>query len=351
MAIDYNDTRTMLGAIEKAHKPTTLLIDTFFPTSISFPTDIVEMEYRKGGRKMAPFVVAGGKGVNMARTGSEIKTYRPPMMKPKRVITAQDIARRGFGENVYSQRTPADRAAELRALDLVELIDSCTRRQEYMAAQLLINGSYECKGFADDGNLTIVETVTFPEFDNKVTLSGTDTWDNGSAQIYDNIGDISQKIRRNAGITPTVALMSQNLVNYLINNEQLYKYLMVPNRDAAVLMTLQPKLVRPEVMRVGFIQSLNMELYAYDGVYMNDNGVLEQYIPDNHIIIGAPGRGKRLFGAVTQIDDTNQHTTYEGEYIPKYTVDKDADTSALTISSRCVVVPEFLDDWGVIKVK
>ena len=92
-------------------------------------------------------------------------------------------------------------------------------------------------------------------------------------------------------------------------------------------------------------------MYAYDGVFLNDSGVLEQYIPDNHIIIGAPGRGKRLFGAVTQIDDNNQHATYEGEYIPKYTVDKDGDTSAVTVSSRCVVVPEFLDDWGVIKVK
>lgn len=350
--IDINDTRTLLDVVERSYKPTTTLVDTFFPNVQTFLTNTVDIEYRKNGRKMAPFVVPGSKGVNMAREGSRIRTYKPPMMRPKRVITVDDAQRRGFGEDVYSKRTPAERAQEIRARDMAELIDMIARREEWMAAQLLINGKYDCKGYADDGKTVVVDTVSFDEFDGKVTLSGTDTWDNASAKIYSNIGDVSQKIRREAGLVPTVAVCASNVVNYLLNNEELYKYLLVPSRDNLALMSIQPRLERPELLRVGFIQALNMEIYAYDGVYEDDEtGELMPYIPDDHIIIGVPGRGKRLYGAVTQIESDGTLQTYEGAYVPKVTVDKESDTSALIMSSRCVITPEFLDDWGVIKVK
>ena len=143
MPINIDDTRTLLQAIERTNPPTTTLIDTFFPAVKTFLTNTVDMEYRKGGRRMAPFVVPGSKGVNMSRNGSQIRSYKVPLMRPKRTIEASDIERRGFGEDIYSTRTPAERAQELRAYDMAELVDACVRRQEWMAAQLLINGEYE----------------------------------------------------------------------------------------------------------------------------------------------------------------------------------------------------------------
>lgn len=351
MGFNIDETRTLMQSLERTHKPTTTLIDTFFPVAKTFLTTTVDMEYRKGGRKMAPFVVPGGKGVNDARNGSQMRVYKAPLMRPKRVIEASDIERRGFGEDIYSQRTPEERAQELRAHDMAELIDACTRRQEWMAAQLLINGSYNCQGFADDGVTPVDNLIEFPDFDNKVTFSGSDAWDNASAKIYDNMGDASQKIRRNAGMVPTVAICSHNVTSYLLNNEQILKYLMVPSRDNLALMSIQPRLTRPELIRVGYIQALNLEIYSYDGVYEDDAGELQQFVPNDHMIIGVPGRGKRLFGAVTQLENDNQFHTYEGEYIPKITGSVESDTTSLAISSRCVVCPEFLDDWATLKVK
>lgn len=350
--INIDDTRTLLAVVERAYKPTTVLVQTFFPTVKTFLTEYVDMEYRKGGRKMAPFVVPGSKGVNMVRSGSKIRTYKPPIMKPKRTIEVNDVMRRGFGEDIYSTRTPAERAQEMRAQDMAELIDMNTRRQEWMGAQLLINGGFECRGYADDGKTVVVDTVTFDEFTNKITLSGNDVWSNASAKIYDNLGDVSQTIRRASGMIPTVAICSNDVVKDIINNEQLYKYMLVPSRDNLALLSLQPKLERPELLRVGYIQALNLEIYAYDGIYEDDEtGDIAPYIPEGHIIIGVPGRGKRLFGAVTQMEADRQLHTYEGEHIPKLTVDIESDTSSLAMSSRCVLCPEFLDDWAVIKVK
>lgn len=63
------------------------------------------------------------------------------------MIEASDMMRRGFGENVYSQRSPEERTQELRARDMADLIDSCVRREEWMAAQVLLNGSCQIEGF------------------------------------------------------------------------------------------------------------------------------------------------------------------------------------------------------------
>ena len=350
--INLDDTRTLLGVVERSFKPTTTLIDTFFPEEKTFITEYVEMEYRKGARRMAPFVVPGTKGVNLARTGTNVRTYKAPLMKPKRVTEASDIMRRGFGETVYSQRTPAERAQEMRARDMAELIESCVRRQEWMAAQVLINGSCQIKGFADDGKTEIVDTISF-DFDNKITISGsTNTWDAvATADPFSDISDASKTIRRNAGLNPTVAICSMNVVDYLINNQKLLNYMMVPNRDNLALLSIQPRLVRPDLMRVGYISALSLDVYAYDGGYEDEDGTFTPYIPDDHMIIGVPGRGKRLFGAVTQLEPDGEYHTFEGAYVPKVTLDLESDTSSLAMSSRCVVCPEFMDDWAVLKVK
>lgn len=352
MSINLDDTRTLLGVVERSFKPTTALVDTFFPEVRTFVTETVEMEYRKGTRKLAPFVVPGTKGVNVSRGGSQLRTYKAPLMKPKRVIEASDIMRRGFGETVYSQRTPAERAQELRARDMAELVDTIARSEEWMASQVLINGSCQIKGYADDGKTELIDTITFDGFDNKITISGTNTWDNtDTANPYDDMGDLSQTIRRNAGVIPTVAICSANVADYLINNQKLLNYMLVPSRDNLALMSIQPRLVRPEFMRVGYISALNLDIYAYDGGYEDESGKFTPYIPDNHMIIGVPGRGKRLYGAVTQLEADRQYHTYEGQYIPKVTVDLESDTSSLAMSCRCVVCPEWMDDWGVLKVK
>lgn len=351
MTIDINNTRTLLEVVQRSHKPTTTLVDTFFPHIRTFVSEYVEVEYKSGGRAMAPFVVPGGKGAIMGREGSNIRTYKAPLMKPRRLIEASDVERRGFGETVYSTKSPEARAQELRAQDLADLIDMCARRQEWMAAQLLINGGYDIEGYADDGKTIKKDTIAFQGFAGKTTLSGSDAWDNAAAKIYDHIEAASQTIRRNAGMIPGVAICSSNVVKYLLNNKQLLDILMVPNRDNMALMSLQPKLVRPEVLRVGYIQSLNLEIYSYDGGYLDDQGNFKTYVPDDHFIMGIAGRGKRLFGAVTQVENDGTWKTYEGEYIPKSTVNVENDVTTLAVSSRCVLAPEFLDDWMVYKVK
>ena len=348
MAFDINDTRTLLGVVERAFTPNPVLVNTFFPNAVTFPTTVVDVDYKKGGRQLAPFVVPGSKGVNMGRDGFTTKSYKPPMMRPRRNLSADDLAKRMAGESVVSTRTPAERAQEYRARDMVDLMDMCVRREEYMAAQLLINGTYDVEGYADDGVKKLIDTISF-NFTQKTTMSGSDVWTNVNADAYGQIETASMAIRKNAGVVPTVMFMSNATAKNLLANKSVYDKLLVPSRDNLALMSIKPVVESPEVVRFGRLEAMNLDMFTYDGIYVSDAGVATAFLLDGYVIIGVPGKGRRLYGAVTQMEK-GEFNTYEGRYVPKVTFDEEADTSAVIMSSRCIVVPENIDDWYVLKV-
>jgi hypothetical protein len=117
------------------------------------------------------------------------------------------------------------------------------------------------------------------------------------------------------------------------------------------LLSISPRILSPQVVRVGIIESLNQEIYAYNGVYLDDDGVVKKYIPDDYFITGIPGRGKQLFGAITQMDSDEVMRTYQGCNVPKVWAEVGKDTKQIRMACACVPIPEFVDDWYTLKVK
>lgn len=349
MAVDLNQTRTLLEAIERSYRPTTLLLSTFFPNIRTFVTEEVDIEYRKGNRAMAPFVAPASSGVNVARVGTTMKSYKPPKMMPKRVITVENLNKRGFGEELYSSRTAAQREAELRAIDMAELADMNTRRGEWMAAQLLISGAFTAKGYSDDGVTYVEDTFTL-DWTQKDTLTDNDTWDNASADIYGDMSFMSRTVSAAAGMVPTVGICSFATSDYLLKNTSIQNYLLRPKENLS-LMSIAPRIQSPEVIRVGIVESLNLEIYAYNGLYLDDDGQVKQYIPDNYFIMGVPGRGRQLYGAITQMDSDKVFRTYEGRNVPKVWSEEGKDVRQIRVASAMVPLPETVDDWYTLKVK
>lgn len=128
--INLYDTRTMMAAIERMMPARTFLRDTFFAEPETFLTTKIDVDFKKGKRKMAPFVAPRVGGVVLDRQGYSTKTYAVPKIAPERVITVDDISQRNMGEAVYSTKTPEQREAELRGKDLSELSEAIARREE-----------------------------------------------------------------------------------------------------------------------------------------------------------------------------------------------------------------------------
>lgn len=347
MAIDLNDTRTMLAPLERSFPPTTLLRDTFFPNIQTFPTETVDIDYRKSGRQLSPFIAGDSSGVNVKRSGYDTKNYKAPIMMPKRPITRDTIAHRAFGETLYSTRTPAQRAMEVRIRDLAEFREMNTRTIEWMCAQIMINGAVEIKGYADDGETYLVDSITFSDWNQKETLTGAATWDNAGSDIYGDLKFMHQTIAENSGMNPGVAVFPNNVEGYILNNTAMQKYLDIRNLFVA---NIQPRIVAPGVRYLGTITALDLQLWVYNGIYQDRDGARQQYIPDDHVIMGVTGRGSQLFGAITQLEN-KQWVTYEGRDVPKIWTEEGKDVEMIRLASRCVPKPEFVDDWYTLKVK
>lgn len=190
----FKDTYTLMQAMDRMKQPSSFLVDTFFP--VVPPTAVtskIAVEYRKGARKLAPFVIPGTNGVNTSRTGSKIDLYEPPMMGPRRVLSAEELMVRQFGEDVYSTRTPEQRANDILAKDLVELQNMVINRKNKMAADILLTGQCEIEGYAADGQVAKTDTIKFEDWTQK--LEPTTKWDQANADIYGDLAEMSNSIQ------------------------------------------------------------------------------------------------------------------------------------------------------------
>ena len=272
MPIDFNNTYNLVQAMERAKQPASFLLDTFFPI---MPTPSVQshimVEYRKGGRKLAPFIVPGGRGVNTEREGSQVDIYQPPVMAARRVVTPYDIENRSFGENIYSTMSAAQRATALQAHDLNDLQNMIVNRKNKMAADILTTGKTVIKGYADDGKQVVTDTVAF-DWTQEAKVSKS--WADSTADIFADIVNASEMIQESAGMVPTVMICGKNVARYFLNNEKIMKWLAVPNNQNLSMMAIQPRITSPQVTRIGMIQMLNLEVYSYAETYKDDDGMV-----------------------------------------------------------------------------
>ena len=136
MPFNFYDTHTLLMAVQQLTPAATFLRDRYFPTNDAsdiFATDDVLVEFRDGSKKLAPFVAPRKGGVTVLRAGYNMERYTPPFVAPRRVLTLDELRKRGFGEALYSQLTPEQRQQTLILRDADELGELITNREEAMA--------------------------------------------------------------------------------------------------------------------------------------------------------------------------------------------------------------------------
>lgn len=341
------DTVTLLQAVEQMKDPATYLVDTFFPQKLPTAfTDYVAVEYRKGKRLLAPYIVKGSKGVNIARDSAQAKFYTAPLMGPRRVLSIQDVESRMFGETpIYSTISPEERAARLQAQDLVDLKKMLANRKNKMAADILQTGETLIKGYADDGQTFTQDTI---KFDWTGNLPITVSWDNPAADIYSDIQTAVETIAENTGEYPTLMLCGKNVERYLIKNDEIKNWLMIPNRQNLTMASFAPRYDSINSRYIGQISALGLEVRSYIETYTDDDGTVKPFIDPDTVIIANPGKGKQLSGKVTLIESSGVKS-YVAEFVPHYTIDENAQQMTLALYSRSLLVPDVIDDWITIR--
>ena len=153
MAFNFYDTHTLLASVQQLPPLHSFLLDRYFPTNAAsdvFATDDVLVEYRKGSKKAAPFVAPRKGGITILREGYTMKRFTPAHIAPKRPLSIDDLKKRGFGEALYTNLTPAQRQGVIMLGDLDELRDMNTRRKEAMAAEVIFTNGCIMHEYTDD---------------------------------------------------------------------------------------------------------------------------------------------------------------------------------------------------------
>lgn len=336
----------MLPAVRKMNIPTSFLKRTFFPDGDTFVTDEVLLDFQKGKRKMAPFVAPRVGGITQEREGFKTEKYLAPKIAPQRIITIDDLVTRGLGENVISDKTPAQRQVDLLAKDIRELSDQIIRRQEWMCAQALRHGKIIMKGYIDQRDTNYVEQVLDFGFTNKEVLEGTDRWGQGG-DIYEDLENWKLEVTKKTDAMVDMAILGRGALKAFRNDEKIQKYMDIRNMNN---IEYKPQYRGDGVSYIGRIAELNLDIYTYDSWYIDDDKVLQPYIPEDTVILAKANLGETLYGAITQLEKNEQFVTYEGKIIPRSWVDMNAEARMLRLASRPVPKPNDADEWFVAQV-
>lgn len=347
------DTRSLIKTTKKIYPVVNWFRNRYFPTSDQdiFPTKKVLIEYKEGSKKLAPFVIPRKGGITMDREGYTAKEYMPPYIAPQRPLTIDDLNDKGFGEDLYSELTPEQRQAQVLGEDLADLSSMIDRREEWMCSEVIFTGQVIMKHYAEKyGVGEPVEKVlryydtTFQNIYTPAVL-----WDGTSPKMYDDL-DAMVAMLTTAGCLATDLNMASDVYSKFINDSGIQKLL--DNRSINIG-NITPVETPEGVAHVGNItvRGKKLDIFVYDEQYEDETGSIGSFMPSGKLMISAPGMGRMLYGAITQIEqEDNVFHTYRGKKIPKYLADPKQEVREIRVASAPIPVPNDLKGWVVADV-
>ncbi|MBP3579004.1 MAG: major capsid protein [Lachnospiraceae bacterium] len=343
--VSIYEPRTMGRVVSKLPPARTFFRSTFFKHEETFNTESVDVDFRKGSRKVAPYVsrLIGGKVV--PNTGYETKTYTPPLVAPEKVTTIDDLLKRRPGESIVSGRTPAERAVLKMSDDFTELREQIVRREELMCTQAIFTGKIPVIG---DG---VNEVIDF-QFTNKEEITtATKKWTNAASDPIADLKRWHEVVQKKGFINCDICVMGTDVANAFVNHEKVQKVLDVKNYNLAVI---APKQLPNGVTYIGTIHELGMDIYKYNEWYLDDwtNPDAPEdkpLVPVNTLaMLSTNANYSMYYGAITLIDEPNGNfRTVEGKYVPDTWTKRKPARRFLNLSSAPLCVPHDVDSWFV----
>lgn len=341
MAVDLFETRTMLEMLEQRIPVRTWFLNTFFNRTKTFGTEAVDIDIRRGRRRLAPFVNPKREGKLVEKRGFHTQSYKPAYVKPKMITTAEDILKRQAGNIIYrTNEGPATYAAKQLGQDMAELDEMITRREEWMAAQALTTGKVRIIGEGVDDEMDFQFLAT-----HLPVLSGSSLWsDHANATPLDDLKAWKRMAAKDSGISPSVALFGLQAIDNFMKCEQVIgtdgggKNLF--NMRAVDIGEIKPQLLPNGVTYYGRLTEIGIDIYTYEEWYVDDIDENEYpMMPEDRVLMGSPlARCERLYGAIKDLDALAPTARF-----PKTWKENDPSERILMVQSSPLMVPVEVD--------
>jgi GNAT superfamily N-acetyltransferase len=338
--LDFFDTYYLAGAVQEISPAPTWFRDRYFPTTSGdmYAADKVLVEYRDGERRLAPFVVPQVGSIPIARTGYTVREYSPPDIKISRTLTLDDLQKRGFGEALLPNTPRAERARRLTMEDLTDLNRRITRREEWLAAQVLQNNGFAAVSYIDNKTVGQEFSVNFYSADegNTALYTAANPWNAGG----DFWGDVETMcgLLADRGLPVADLVIGPAVSQFIQSDENVRKRL-----DATYRMeygSVALNITAPGVVRLGRLNfgGFELDIFSVREQYQDTDGTMKRYFPADGALVTAPGCGHMMYARVTQMED-GEYRDFAQPRVPKMIYDDVNDSRSLRLWSRPFAAP------------
>lgn len=343
VGLNFFNTYVLMAILEEQVPKTGFFRDRYFPTEAGdiFKADKVLTEYRDGDRMLAAFVSPRVGDIPIERRGYEIHEYQPAYIAPSRVLTLDELDKRGFGEAIYSTDTPDVRAARIMARDLNDLEGRILRREEWMCAQTMIENGCIMQEYIDEKTIGKELTVKFYEEVSDHIYTVANKWNTADGDFFGDVKAMCRQLSRR-GLGAADLLLGSDASDAVLNLEKVQKLL---DRNSGIIIgTIEQKLSAYD--GVTYMGTLNfggfkLNAISVDEEYMDNTKKSVKYFPSTSAMVSAPNCGHLMYGQITQIDlGAYTYTTYAAKRVPKVFVDQDNDIRKIRIGARPLAAPK-----------
>lgn len=303
MGLPVYGTEFLIGAYGVIDKPNLFFLDMFFPSEQTFETEKVAFDKVDRARRLAPFVSHRVAGRSMRQQGYTTKDFAPAYVKPKHDVDATRPLKRLPGERLLGAYTPEERYQRV----IVELMalqeDYIRRREEWMAAQILVGGE------------VIVEGEDFPPMivnfgrpaGQTIQLTGANQWGQSGVSPMSNLRTWNATAMLASGFNANVVIMDPAAQELFIKDPEVKEILNnrvnTPIGPDFRLGNLQlagvlAGAIGEEVKYLGYIGEFHV--FVYQQTYVDEGGNVQQMIPANTVVLASPPgvQGTRTYGAI-----------------------------------------------------
>lgn len=297
MALDVNSTAQLLGAFGVLDRVQPVLLNMFFPMEQVFESEEIYFDKVQRARRLAPFVIPTIAGKPQPSRGYSTMSFKPPYVKAKHPIEPGKALKRRAGETLLGNLANIDRF-ELALLDnLFQEDEEITRREEWMAAQLLLTGAMTCVG--PEHPAVVIDLQR--NAGHTVALTGAARWGQTGIDALASLRSWAKTVQRNSGFHPSRVVMDPLAADLFLNSAGVTK-VMNTYRQASGNVDLQGKTTGGALgEEVKFLGSIaEFDIYQYQQLYTDETGAVQQFMPDNSVIMGHPTgcQGIRTYGAI-----------------------------------------------------
>lgn len=346
--LNFFDTYTLMAINEEITPRPSFFKDRYFPTGAGdiFASDKVLTEYRKGDRKIAAFISDRASDIPMDRRGYAIHEYQPARIAPSRLLTLDDLRKRGFGEAIYAVSTPAERAARLLRDDMADMEARIAAREEWMCAQVMQNNACTMQTYIDNDTQGETQYVQFYDStsDHAYTIASAHYWDAVGIDFMTVRADIRAMCRRltSRGLPASDLVLGSDAADALLAITE-FRELIDRNSGIAIGAINEQLSAYDGITFEGVINfgGHRLNVISVDAEYIDDSNNAQKFFPAKAAMVTAPGCGHLMYGQITQMDfGSTEFTTHVGKRVPKLCVDQANDVRKLRLATRPLAAPK-----------